>query len=101
MATFKEAAEQLGLSLSATMRRAHLVKVVTYDDSGGALVNVDELNRRWEERRGEIRRKGWEKAPLSVEIRRDQRDRIDEIAAGGSVAAVVRDLLDEALASHG
>lgn len=97
MATFREAAEQLGLSMSATMRRAHTVGVVERDEKTGRVqVDVDELRRRWDEHTANARGKNWKQKALSVEIRAEQRDRLDEMVLeqDKSLSAVVRDVLD-------
>lgn len=100
MKTFKEAAEELGVTYTTIDRRVNLLGMETGRNTEGRLtVDVDELRRRWEERRAQkVRPRVASEAFLSVTIRQDQRDTLDHLTGNESLAAVVRSLLDTAFA---
>lgn len=95
--TFKEAAEELGVSYTTIDRRVSLLGMRTeHDEDGRRLVDVRELDRLWRARQDEKEQTPRDEAFLSVTVRREQRERIDSLAQTLRVsrAAVVRRLLD-------
>lgn len=100
MKTFKEAADQLGVSYSSIARRVSLLKMETGTDARKRLtVDADELERRWQARHERIAGPtGVSDAPLSVMIRQDQRFVIEQMQGKESIASVVRHLLDVGMA---
>lgn len=101
MATYEEAAEQLGINQSSIQRRMKLLGMrATIGPDRRADVDPEEIERRWQERLASLPRPEAQfTEPLVVSIRPDQRDAIDALVKEHdiSIAAATRVLIDAGL----